>query len=125
MSIPGLAVPISLSLNVAGQAGGTQGVLMTSLSVAPTANTSTTSSASPMVLTNAGNAGSGGNVLSLPVGKFTDTCIFCLMFKWFPGNGVFNKILSYFLAQFMTSGVKNTTQRATPQGSISLAQVHH
>ncbi|KAK6637648.1 hypothetical protein RUM44_008070 [Polyplax serrata] len=92
VSIPGLAVPISLSLNVAGQAGGTQGVLMTSLSVAPTANTSTTSSASPMVLTNAGNAGSGGNVLSLPV------------------------------AQFMTSGVKNTTQRATPQGSISLAQ---
>ncbi|KAL0273255.1 UNVERIFIED_CONTAM: hypothetical protein PYX00_005968 [Menopon gallinae] len=68
VSIPGLAVPISLSLNVAGQPGNTQGVIMTSLPVAPTTNTNTTTtSASTMVLTNAGSSSSTGSILSLPV----------------------------------------------------------
>lgn len=60
-------MPISLSLNVTGQGGSTQGVLMTSLPVAST--TTATTSTSPVVLTNSPSTGSGGNVLSLPVGK--------------------------------------------------------
>lgn len=68
VSIPGLAVPISLSLNVSGQPG-TQGVLMTSLPVAPTTNTTTTTSAATMVLTNSASNSNSGGVLSLPVAQ--------------------------------------------------------